>query len=200
MRRKLPAGFAGAQVMRSNTAAQAAPREDEMDYGKTLDELRRMKWEPKYHGQVRNDSAPGGVVDMWLLVDAETGDGILSLGVPKGRDDIVGYIAACCSNPVRWVTAMDQRDLRQDGVHDPAGALHEEANRIADALFDAYQVALDGQQANGWTLNDALSYVWFAFCGQLSHELRGRLLFRFLQMATTDYKPPPPVGNPGSAP
>jgi hypothetical protein len=159
-----------------------------MDLHKQVSELRLMKWRATYHGEVPNKTAPGGAVDMWLLVDDETGDSIVSLGVPKGRSDIAGYIVMCCGNPVRWVTSMRKPDLAKQGVIDPEGALAKETKVIADALFAALMEQHPGdRQVNGWTLNDALAQLWFAFCGQLSHKQRGELLFEFLQIATTDY-------------
>lgn len=166
--------------------------------GRTLDELRLLRWAPKYFGPVETED---GVADMWLLVDDQSGGTIVSLGVPLGRSDLAGYVAACCGNPTRWVTSMWRPDPRADGLADPEGVLESEAKDITDVLFAAYtdwlgkQPGRDGQprQANGWTLSDALSFVWFAFCGQLSHELRGRLLFRFLQLATHDHQPAEPA-------
>lgn len=158
----------------------------------TIDDLRMMKWSPKYHGRVQNDTVSGGIVDMWLLVDDASGESIVSLGVPKGRSDIAGYIAACCGNPVRWVTGMWRPDPRADGLDDPDDKMAAEARSIADALTAALfaWMSKNGREsANGWTLNDALAFIWFAFCGQLSHDDRGRLLFKFLQLATTDYDP-----------
>lgn len=159
----------------------------------TLGDLRKLKWRAEYHGEVPNASAPGGVIDMWLLVDDESGDSIVSLGVPKGRSDVAGYIAACCGNPVRWVTSMKYpRDPRQTGVHpEAADQLHELAKPLADDLFALIAKHFkcdDGRQANGWVLNYAMAMTWFAFCGQLPHPMRGQLLFSFLQLATTDYE------------
>lgn len=163
---------------------------------KSIDDIRAMKWSPKFHGEVPNKTAEGGAVDMWEMVNADTGETLITVGVPKGRSDIAGYIAACCGNPVRWVTAMPPRaDLTRDGVHDPEGILHKEYLEISDVIFKAFTKYLSDNnkpQANGWTLNDALSAMWYAFCAQLPHAERGLLLFRFLQLATTDYQSPEP--------
>jgi hypothetical protein len=152
----------------------------------SLDRLRMMRWVPQYHGPCPNETVTGGVVDMWLLVDDEKGEGIISIAVPKGRSDIAGYVAACCGNPVRWVTDM---------VVKSEDAQEDETREIGDVLFKAYSEWLrkrhPNEQANGWTLNRAMSQMWFAFCGQLNHALRGRLLFEFMQLATTDYDPGP---------
>lgn len=149
---------------------------------RTIDDLRLLKWQPRYHGAIQNPTAPGGIVDMWALTDPESGDVLVTVGVPKGRSDIAGYIAACCGNPTRWVT--DTRDLRDDGINDPEGVMERDARALTDKLF---AVLPTGPSVNAWTLNDALSYLWFCFCGQLPHKLRGQLLYRFLQMATRDY-------------
>lgn len=161
------------------------------DYHAKIDALKLMRWQPRFHGPVHNVTAPGGWVDMWAMVDSETGETIVSVGVPTGRSDIAGYIAACCSNRARLVTDIDRRDLALDGIADPEGILATEARAIADALYTAYTMILEAtdKAPNGWTLNDAIGQLWFAFCGQLSHDMRGRLLFRFLQLATTDWKP-----------
>jgi hypothetical protein len=50
------------------------------EHQRTLRELRAMKWSAKFHGVMKNASAPGGKVDMWLLVDDQSGEGIVSLG------------------------------------------------------------------------------------------------------------------------
>lgn len=165
---------------------------DREETQQTIDALKLMQWAPRYHGWVDNPTAPGGGVDMWGMVDGETGETIVSVGVPKGRSDIVGYISACCSNRLRLVTTMDRLDLSAEGVSDPEGVLAAETRVIADMLYTAYTLVLEstGKQPNGWTLNEALAQVWFAFCGQLSHDMRGRLLFRLLQLATTDWKEP----------
>lgn len=156
-----------------------------------IDGIRKLRWIPKI-------KRSNGEYDMWELVSDETGETIVSLGVPHGRNDIAGYVAACCSNPVRWVTNMWRPDPLKDGVSDPDGILEAEGKAIGDVLFEAYATWLEKngtdvspKQANGWTLNDAMANVWFAFCGQLSHDMRGRLLFKFLQLATADYAPPP---------
>ncbi len=161
---------------------------DDFSKDTPLDRLRTMRWVPQYHGPCPNKTVTGGIVDMWLLASDETAEGIISIAVPKGRSDIVGYIAACCGNPMRWVTDMVSKRPEGD-------AFDEEVREIGTVLFKAYSEWLEkrrpGKQANAWTLNLAMSEMWFAFCGQLNHSLRGRLLFEFMQLATTDYKPDP---------
>lgn len=174
-----------------------------VNWKESLEKLRLAKWEARYHGPVPSGSAPGGMVDMWIMVDSETGEGIVSLGVPLGRSDIAGYVAAACGNPVRWVTEMDVRDPRADKIDDPDNMLRKEASAIADALFAVLIRWLETNkrngQANAYTLNDALAWIWFTFCGQLDHSERGRLIFRFMQLATQDIDPDtfdePPTEN-----
>ena len=67
--------------------------------------LSRLSWRPVFHRTLDNPTAPGGKVDMWLMVDDDTGDGIVSIGVPPGRADIPAYIADCCMKP--WMTIPD---------------------------------------------------------------------------------------------
>lgn len=61
-----------------------------------IDALRKLRWKAKFHKTLHNPTAPGPV-DMYLMVDDETGEGIVSVGVPQGRNDIAEYIAKCCS-------------------------------------------------------------------------------------------------------
>lgn len=158
-----------------------------------IEQLRLMKWSPKFHGTLQNPSAPSGKVDMWELTDDRTGETLVTVSVPHGRSDIAAYIAACCGNPVRWVTSMWRSDSRKDGLDDPDDVLGKQSREIADHLFAALIRYMGDRQANGWAINDALSYIWFTFCGQLNHEMRGQLLFKFLQLATTDYDPAIPL-------
>jgi hypothetical protein len=155
-----------------------------------LEAIRAMCWRPKFVQEVKNRTTSGDAVDLWFMVEDETGEPIVSLGVPRGRSDIAGYVAACCGNPTRRVTSMDLRDLRLDGIHDPEDKLSREADAVATKLYMAVtEHYAEGGQVNGWAVNDALSYAWYVFCGQLSHEQRGRLLFRFMQFVTVDRTP-----------
>ena len=72
---------------------------------KLIARLARMVWRPQFHRTLDNPTVPGGKVDMWLMVDDETGEGIVSIGCPPGRPDIPAYIAECCMNP--WMTVPD---------------------------------------------------------------------------------------------
>lgn len=109
--------------------------------------LARLPWHPKFHKTVDNPHAPGGKVDMWLIVDEETGEGIVSIGCPVNRPDIPAYIADCCTNP--WMTRPDKGDgfvglavlfnravvkhFKREGMADA-----QEVARAAMAVIDAY--------------------------------------------------------------
>lgn len=153
----------------------------------TLDEIRLMRWKPVLH-------STNGEHDLWKLVDNDNGETIVSLGVPHGRNDIVGYVAACCSSPVRWVTSLWKRDPAKTGVGGKAADLVEKTTRgYQEAMFSAvmrYHAENSIDQVEGYSMNEALAAMWFAFCGQLPHAERGWLLFEFLQLATTDYQVP----------
>lgn len=175
------------------------------EYGKKISELRLLRWRPTFQGTLDNITAKdwGFKVDMWAMVDNDDGTVLVSIAVPPGRSDVAGYIAACCGNPVRWVTDMDLRDPRADSIDDPDNVLRIEAQAISDHLFAAFSDWLAANkpngQCNGYTLNDALSYLWFAYCGQLDHQQRGRLLLRFMQIAVSDWsKPGGPEDGDGS--
>lgn len=64
---------------------------------KPIEELQRLTWRAAFWKTVQNQSAPTGKIDMYLIVDDDTGEGIVSLGVPHGRDDIAKYVARCCN-------------------------------------------------------------------------------------------------------
>lgn len=72
---------------------------------KMVAKLARLSWRPVFWKAIDNPSAPGGKVDMWLMVDDDTGDGIVSIGCPINRPDIPAYIADCCMNP--WMAVPD---------------------------------------------------------------------------------------------
>jgi hypothetical protein len=67
--------------------------------------LSRLQWRPVFHGNVDNPSVPGGLVAMWLIVNDDTGEGVVSVGCPPERPDIPAYIADCCTNP--WMAVPD---------------------------------------------------------------------------------------------
>lgn len=72
---------------------------------KFIARLARLTWRPQFHRTLDNPTAPGGKVDMWLMVNDDTGEGIVSIGCPPNRPDIPAYIADCCMNP--WMTVPD---------------------------------------------------------------------------------------------
>ena len=61
-----------------------------------IDSLRRLRWKAQFWKTLNNPTAPGPI-DMYLIVDDDTGEGIISLGVPHGRGDIADYVVKCCS-------------------------------------------------------------------------------------------------------
>ncbi|MEY9520318.1 hypothetical protein ABIF70_001459 [Bradyrhizobium japonicum] len=74
-------------------------------FNRLIAKLARLTWRPIFHRTLDNPSAPGGKVDMWLMVEDETGEGIVSIGCPPNRPDIPAYIADCCMNP--WMMVPD---------------------------------------------------------------------------------------------
>ncbi|MCK1577884.1 hypothetical protein [Bradyrhizobium sp. 174] len=112
-------------------------------FNKLIAKLARMKWRPVFHRTLDNPSAPGGRVDMWLIVDDDTGDGIVSVGCPPDRPDIPAYIADCCMNP--WMTVPDDGGA---SMADLAVILNEGIKQHFgegcgdDFAVDAHEVAL----------------------------------------------------------
>lgn len=70
--------------------------EEEM---KKLDAVRRLPWTAIFWKTLDNPTVPGGKVDMYLLIDDETGIGIVGLSVPHGDGWLAEYVAAACRAP-----------------------------------------------------------------------------------------------------
>lgn len=77
----------------------------ERKFGRLIAKLAWLNWRPVFHRRLDNPSAPGGKVDMWLMVDDDSGEGIVSIGCPPNRPDIPAYTADCCMNP--WMAVPD---------------------------------------------------------------------------------------------
>lgn len=52
-----------------------------------IPDLHTMKFAATFHKTMFN--AEGNKIDMYLLHDDESGDGLVSIGVPHGREDII---------------------------------------------------------------------------------------------------------------
>lgn len=166
------------------------------DWRASLEAIQRMKWSPKFWRSYDKPDAPGGGTDMWWLVDDDSGETLVAVSVPKGRSDIIGYIAANCSGRMRMVFPDKAQRQAADATFDPQGVMETESRAIADALYAAYVAHLhdNGKQPNAWTLNEAMQMLWFAWCGQVPDELRALLLYRFNRTATADaHMPTPPT-------
>lgn len=48
-----------------------------------------------FHRTITN--VEGNLIDMYLLVDDRDGEGIVSIGVPHKRDDIIKFIVRSCA-------------------------------------------------------------------------------------------------------
>jgi hypothetical protein len=66
---------------------------------RALDRIRAMPWSAHFHKTVANPTVPGGKVDMYLLIDDDTGESLVSLAVPHGQHWIAEYVAGCCADP-----------------------------------------------------------------------------------------------------
>lgn len=56
-------------------------------------DLKTCTWAATFHKTIER---PDGKVDMWLLHDDTSGEGIVSIGVPHGRKDIVDFVVRSC--------------------------------------------------------------------------------------------------------
>jgi hypothetical protein len=64
-----------------------------------LDRIRGLLWQTIFHKTVDNPLAPGGKIDMYILIDDDTGENLVSLGVPHGQRWLAEYVALCCADP-----------------------------------------------------------------------------------------------------
>jgi hypothetical protein len=69
------------------------------DERRILREFSRKPWAAKFHKSVQNETAPGGVVDMYILLDDDSGEQTVSIAVPNGEAALASWIAACCARP-----------------------------------------------------------------------------------------------------
>lgn len=74
-----------------------------------LDRIRKLPWIAQFHKTVDNPTVPGGKVDMYILMDDDTGESIVSMGVPHGHGLIAEYVAGCCADPY-FVRTRDVKD------------------------------------------------------------------------------------------
>jgi hypothetical protein len=59
-----------------------------------IPDIKTMKMVMTFWKTINNPSA--GKVDMYLLNDDETGEGLISVGVPHGRKDIAEFVLKSC--------------------------------------------------------------------------------------------------------
>ena len=64
-----------------------------------LDRIRKLPWTAIFHKTIDNPIVPGGKVDAYILIDDDSGEGIVSVGVPHGQRWFAEYIASCCADP-----------------------------------------------------------------------------------------------------
>lgn len=64
-----------------------------------LRDFSRKPWIAKFHKSVPNATAPGGMVDMYILLDDDSGDQMISIAVPHEQGMLASWIAACCARP-----------------------------------------------------------------------------------------------------
>jgi hypothetical protein len=71
----------------------------ERERQEALATIRRIRWSAQFHKTLDNPSVPGGKVDMYILIDDETGDSLVSLAVPHGWRWLAEYVCMACHSP-----------------------------------------------------------------------------------------------------
>lgn len=66
---------------------------------RTISLIKAKPWDAHFHKTLDNSTVPGGKVDMYLIADDETGEGLVSVAVPHGEGFLAHWIAACCADP-----------------------------------------------------------------------------------------------------
>lgn len=64
-----------------------------------IERIRRLPWSAHFYKTIETPTVVGGKVDMYLLIDDDTGEGLVGLSVPHGSRWIAEYVAACCADP-----------------------------------------------------------------------------------------------------
>ena len=114
-------------------------------------QLSRLPWQAQFHKTLDNPTAPGGKVDMWILLDDDSGDQIAALSVPHGEQAVPHYIAGCCTRPWFVEPQPDEPDASvlavafNRAVHKHAGGDDVNAQEVAVAalsIFRAYVEAM----------------------------------------------------------
>lgn len=73
--------------------------------------IRNTKFQMSFWKTLVN--ADGNKIDMYLLNDDKTGEGLVSFGVPHGHDTIAKFVVKCCNAGVKVlntfnITSIDQ--------------------------------------------------------------------------------------------
>lgn len=83
------------------------------DEKRRVDQVRKLPWVAVFLQSFQSPIDPADTVDMYSLLDGDTGVSIANLGVISGEDGaaLAHYIAACCADPyfVRLKNVMDTK-------------------------------------------------------------------------------------------
>lgn len=82
----------------------------ERERREALATIRRIRWSAQFHKTLDSPTVPGGKVDMYILIDDDTGDSLVSLAVPHGWRWLAEYVCLACHSP--W--ELRPRDLDAD--------------------------------------------------------------------------------------
>lgn len=116
------------------------------DMQRELDRIRKLPWTAQFVKTVTNDSVPGGKIDMYILLDDDTGETMITMGVPHGHGLLAEYVAGCCSDPY-FVRTRDVHDTAIAGALNralksffgPDGHIdRQEVHAAAITLIEAY--------------------------------------------------------------
>lgn len=130
-----------------------------------LREFASKPWTAKFHKLVPNETAPGGAVEMYILLDDESGEQMVSIAVPQGHGHIANWIAGCCTRP--WFV-----EHQDDG---------QEMTEIAVAFNRALKPFIDEDgQLDGQNIAIAAMTIMSAYVSDLPKYAREDLAKRLL--------------------
>jgi hypothetical protein len=133
-----------------------SPEEQEV-----IDTIRALPWAAQFHRTIDNPNAPGGKVDMYLLVDEESGEGLVSVATPHKQGFIAQWIAACCANP--WF------------IRHPDAA---EMTGMCVAMNRALAAFVENGEINGFSASIAAMSLFQAYLTELPKPARVELVNR----------------------
>lgn len=76
-----------------------------------LEKLRKSKFKMTFYKTIVNNE--GNKIDMYLLNDDKTGEGLISFGVPHGNETAAKFLVKCCNAGVKVLNTFDIKNMNR---------------------------------------------------------------------------------------